>query len=67
MIVAWGDTSREVIAHAGADLFLIGGNVVGLLLAPIFPPRKGIRLLSVTLSSLERRASGTEPLLRLPL
>ncbi len=31
-------------------------DIVGLLPAPIFPPRKGIRLLGVTLSSLERRA-----------
>jgi DNA polymerase-4 len=37
-------------------------EVVDLLLAPIFPPRKGIRLLGVTLSSLEeRRASRTAP------
>ncbi|NKF34710.1 DNA polymerase IV, partial [Pseudomonas sp. BGM005] len=31
----------------------------------IFPPRQGIRLLGITLSSLERRASGTEPQLQL--
>lgn len=30
-------------------------EVVGLLLAPIFPPRRGIRLLGVSLSSLERQ------------
>jgi DNA polymerase-4 len=30
-------------------------EIVGLLLVPIFPPRKGIRLLGVTLSSLERQ------------
>ncbi|ABC94040.1 DNA-directed DNA polymerase protein (plasmid) [Rhizobium etli CFN 42] len=42
-------------------------EIVGLLLAPIFPPRKGIRLLGVSLSSLERRAAGTEPQLRLAL
>jgi DNA polymerase-4 len=43
-------------------------EVVDLLLAPIFPPRKGIRLLGVTLSSLEeRRASRTAPQLRLAL
>ncbi|MGV4797003.1 DNA polymerase IV [Rhizobium sp. F40D2] len=42
-------------------------EIVGLLLAPIFPPRKGIRLVGVTLSSLERRTSGTEPQLRLAL
>ncbi|PDV87065.1 DNA polymerase IV [Rhizobium sp. H4] len=40
-------------------------EIISLLLAPIFPPRKGIRLLGITLSSLERRASGTEPQLRL--
>jgi len=42
-------------------------EIVGLLLAPIFPPRKGIRLLGVTLSSLEPRAVITEPQLRLAL
>ncbi|MBW9052468.1 DNA polymerase IV [Rhizobium mesosinicum] len=42
-------------------------EIVGLLLAPIFPPRKGIRLVGVTLSSLERQSCGTEPQLRLAL
>lgn len=42
-------------------------EVVGLLLTPIFPPRKGIRLLGVTLSSLERRVPAAEPQLRLAL
>ncbi|ANL69839.1 DNA polymerase IV 3 (plasmid) [Rhizobium phaseoli] len=42
-------------------------EIVGLLLAPIFPPLKGIRLLGVSLSSLERRAAGMEPQLRLAL
>ncbi|EJZ18472.1 DNA polymerase IV [Rhizobium sp. Pop5] len=42
-------------------------NIVSLLLAPIFPPRKGIRLLGVSLSSLERRSVRTEPQLRLAL
>jgi len=42
-------------------------EVVGLLLAPIFPPRKGIRLLGVSLSSLGRLASGMEPQLRLAI
>ncbi|MGZ2488231.1 DNA polymerase-4 [Rhizobium pisi] len=42
-------------------------DVVALLLAPIFPPRKGIRLLGVSLSSLERRASVMQPQLRLAL
>jgi DNA polymerase-4 len=42
-------------------------NVVGRLLAPIFPPRKGIRLLGVSLSSLERRAPVAESQLRLAL
>lgn len=41
--------------------------VVDLLLSPIFPPRKGIRLLGVTLSSLERRSPVVEPQLRLAL
>ncbi|KKZ83437.1 DNA polymerase IV [Rhizobium phaseoli] len=40
-------------------------EIISLMLAPIFPPRKGIRLLGITLSSLERRASGTEPQLQL--
>ncbi|WP_085032989.1 DNA polymerase IV [Ensifer aridi] len=42
-------------------------EVVGLLLTPIFPPRKGIRLLGVTLSSLERQTSEVAPQLRLAL
>ncbi|WP_018236798.1 DNA polymerase IV [Ensifer sp. BR816] len=42
-------------------------EVVGLLLAPIFPPRKGIRLLGVSLSSLERQTSGVAPQLQLAL
>ena len=42
-------------------------EVVGMLLAPIFPPSKGIRLLGVSLSSLERRAAETAPQLRLEL
>ncbi|WP_092750358.1 DNA polymerase IV [Rhizobium aethiopicum] len=42
-------------------------EIIGFLLLPIFPPRKGIRLLGVTLSSLERQANGTEPQLRLAL
>ncbi|MBB4571167.1 DNA polymerase IV [Rhizobium leucaenae] len=42
-------------------------DIVGLLLAPVFPPRKGIRLLGVTLSSLERRVPAAEPQLRLAL
>ncbi|MBB4228913.1 DNA polymerase-4 [Rhizobium mongolense] len=40
-------------------------EVVDMLLAPIFPPRKGIRLLGV--SSLERRRSEAKPQLRLAL
>ncbi|NNU63818.1 DNA polymerase IV [Rhizobium sp. WYCCWR 11152] len=42
-------------------------DVVEMLLAPIFPPRKGIRLLGVSLSSLERRKSEATPQLRLAL
>jgi len=42
-------------------------DVVGVLLAPIFPPRKGIRLLGVSLSSLERQTSEVAPQLRLAL
>ncbi|MBB4111862.1 DNA polymerase-4 [Rhizobium sp. BK226] len=40
-------------------------EVVDMLLAPIFPPRKGIRLLGVSLSSLERRRSEATPQLQL--
>lgn len=40
-------------------------EMVNLLLAPIFPPRKGIRLLGVALSSLEGRAPAAEPQMRL--
>ncbi|MBB2677278.1 UNVERIFIED_ORG: DNA polymerase-4 [Rhizobium esperanzae] len=40
-------------------------EIISLMLAPIFPPRKSIRLLGITLSSLERRASRTEPQLQL--
>jgi len=42
-------------------------EVVGMLLAPIFPASKGIRLLGVSLSSLERGAAETAPQLRLAL
>jgi DNA polymerase-4 len=42
-------------------------EVVAQLLVPLFPPRKGIRLLGVSLSSLERRWSDTAPQLRLAL
>ncbi|ACI58361.1 DNA polymerase-4 [Rhizobium leguminosarum] len=42
-------------------------EIISLLLVPIFPPRKGVRLLGVTLSSLERPATSTEPQLRLAL
>ncbi|MBY3213469.1 DNA polymerase IV [Rhizobium laguerreae] len=55
--------SKTVLAPlpAIADL----EDLVNLLLAPIFPPGKGIRLLGVTLSSLEGRAPAAEPQLRL--
>ncbi|MBY5358808.1 DNA polymerase IV [Rhizobium leguminosarum] len=55
--------SKTVLAPlpAIADL----EDLVNLLLAPIFPPPKGIRLLGVTLSSLEGRAPAAEPQLRL--
>ena len=42
-------------------------EIVSLLLQPIFPVRKGIRLLGVTLSSLERRSQSDAPQLTLPL
>jgi DNA polymerase-4 len=42
-------------------------DVVGLLLAPLFPPRKGVRLLGVSLSSLEQRRFETMPQLQLAL
>ena len=40
---------------------------VDLLLGPIFPAPKGIRLLGVSLSSLEERRPETTPQLRLAL
>lgn len=42
-------------------------DAVSLLLAPIFPPRQGIRLLGVTLSSLEGRTPLVKPQLQLAL
>ncbi|MGO7976263.1 DNA polymerase IV, partial [Rhizobium ruizarguesonis] len=42
-------------------------EIVALLLAPIFPPRKVIRLLGVSLSSLDRRRSEVTPQLRFSL
>jgi DNA polymerase-4 len=42
-------------------------DLIGLLITPIFPLKKGIRLLGVTLSSLERQAPSAEPQLRLAL
>ncbi|MBY4592173.1 DNA polymerase IV [Rhizobium redzepovicii] len=42
-------------------------ELVDLLLAPLFPPRQGIRLLGVSLSSLGRRCFETAPQLRLAL
>lgn len=50
-----------------APLQTIGDLEECLLLAPIFPPRRGIRLLGVSLSSLERQTLQTEPQLRLAL
>ncbi|RYC20168.1 DNA polymerase IV [Ciceribacter ferrooxidans] len=52
-----------------AALSAIAGleDVLSVLLAPIFPPRQGIRLLGVTLTSLERRTPPVEPQLRLAL
>lgn len=59
-------TRRKTVT---APLQTIGDleDVVGVLLAPIFPPRKGIRLLGVSLSSLERQTSEVAPQLRLAL
>ncbi|MEZ2128112.1 MULTISPECIES: DNA polymerase IV [unclassified Sinorhizobium] len=42
-------------------------EIISFLLQPIFPLRKGIRLLGVTLSSLERQVRQVAPQLALPL
>ncbi|RFB96568.1 DNA polymerase IV [Rhizobium leguminosarum bv. trifolii] len=42
-------------------------ELVDLLLMPLFPPQKGVRLLGVSLSSLERRRLESTPQLRLAL
>ncbi|MGK9055664.1 hypothetical protein KXS03_29405 [Neorhizobium petrolearium] len=42
-------------------------EIVGFLLQPIFPARRGIRLLGVTLSSLERITDTVASQLALPL
>lgn len=42
-------------------------DVVGLLLEPMFPPRKGVRLLGVSLSSLEQRLARHEAQLSLAI
>jgi DNA polymerase-4 len=42
-------------------------SLVDVLLTPVFPTDKGIRLLGVTLSSLERSGETTQPQLMLSL
>lgn len=68
--VKWADftqitRSKTVVGSVANALEL--AEIIDLLLSPIFPAAKGIRLLGVTLSSLERRAPEAEPQLQLAL
>ena len=68
--VKWDDftqitRSKTVIAPVASAAEI--AEVVGLLLSPIFPVPKGIRLLGVTLSSLDAVDEGSEPQLALAL
>ncbi|WP_429819913.1 DNA polymerase IV [Ensifer sp. B1-9] len=68
--VKWGDftqitRSRTVAAPIGSTAEL--AEIVTLLLSPIFPAPNGIRLLGVTLSSLDPADAGHEPQLALAL
>ncbi len=68
--VKWDDftqiTRSKTVAAPVASAFEIG-EIVTLLLSPIFPVSKGIRLLGVTLSSLDAVDEGSEPQLALAL
>lgn len=57
--------SKTMPAFVGSIAEL--NEIISLLLQPIFPVRKGIRLLGVTLSSLEPRRQSDAPQLALPL
>jgi DNA polymerase-4 len=57
MKVKYADFAQITRARTCERPFLSAGEIeetIALLLKPIFPPPKGIRLLGVTLSSLER-------------
>lgn len=68
--VKWDDftqitRSKTVVAPVASAAEI--AEIVGLLLSPIFPVPKGIRLLGVTLSSLDAVDEGSEPQLALAL
>ncbi|NMN70928.1 DNA polymerase-4 [Rhizobium sp. 57MFTsu3.2] len=57
MKVKYADFTQITRARTGERSFLSAGEIeetIALLLKPDFPPPKGLRLLGVTLSSLER-------------
>ena len=68
--VKWDDftqiTRSKTVGMPVASAVEIG-EIVGLLLSPIFPAQKGIRLLGLTLSSLDAVEEGSEPQLALAL
>jgi DNA polymerase-4 len=68
--VKWDDftqitRSKTVVAPVASAAEI--AEIVGLLLSPIFPLPRGIRLLGVTLSSLDAADDGSEPQLALAL
>nr|WP_201010203.1 DNA polymerase IV [Rhizobium rhizogenes]QCL09629.1 IMS HHH motif family protein [Rhizobium rhizogenes] len=68
--VKWDDftqitRSKTVVAPVASAVEI--AEIVGLLLSPIFPVPRGIRLLGVTLSSLDAVDEGSEPQLALAL
>jgi DNA polymerase-4 len=68
--VKWDDftqmtRSKTVVAPVASGVEI--AEIVGLLLSPIFPVPRGIRLLGVTLSSLDVADEGSEPQLALAL
>ncbi|NTJ36363.1 DNA polymerase IV [Agrobacterium rhizogenes] len=68
--VKWDDftqmtRSKTVVAPVASAAEI--AEIVELLLSPIFPIPRGIRLLGVTLSSLDVADEGSEPQLALPL
>jgi DNA polymerase-4 len=68
--VKWDDftqitRSKTVVAPVASAIEI--AEIVELLVSPIFPAQKGIRLLGVTLSSLDAGEEGSEPQLVLAL